>query len=436
MSLRYNNTVTVCENGEFETTSGGSVEPPLRTKANYVGNCSATSGNDEAEKALQRALDARAKRWRWQELLWELSALDRVRACRRFAVGVKGRSKAADNGNNVQVRRSQDSSAVGYAGLSTCGSVWACPTCSSRIQARRRIELGCLLTMAADEGYSALFTTYTLRHHSKQKLALLWGSLSKAFRRVAQDKGVQNARKSVEDAGYVRAVEVTHGSYGWHPHIHCIRLVKGDCTEQEAQLLGDTEFRAWRAAARHCGLGEPVKDAFDVKLVKLANNEVFIDTLTDYVTKTGAAGAALADVNSSSNKQIDGLTYELASHSTKRARKVGNKTPTELLQEFAETGNVYYLDLWNEYEIASHGKRALTWSRGLKRDYGIKDATDEAIAAETMGSQKDTVFEICDWSAVARQPGLAAEILNTLQRHGVTEAIDLCFDRNVPIVAV
>lgn len=435
MSLRYNNTVTVCENSEFETTPGGSVEPPLITKANSVGNFSVTSGNAEAEKALQRALEARAKRWRWQELLWELSALDRVRSCRRFAVGVKGRSKAADNGNNVQVRRSEDNSAVGYAGLSTCGSVWACPTCSSRIQARRRIELGCLLTAAAERGYSALFTTYTLRHHSKQKLSLLWGSLSKAFRRISQDKGVRRARKSVGDAGYVRAVEVTHGRYGWHPHIHCIRLVKGDCSQSEADTLGDAEFRAWRAAARSCGLGEPVKDAFEVKLVNLHDTHS-IDSLTDYVTKTGATGAALVDANGSSNKQIDGLTYELASHSTKRARKVGNKTPTELLQEFAETGNVYYLDLWNEYELASHGKCALTWSRGLKRDYGIKDATDEVIAAETVGSDKDTVFEICDWSAVAGQPGLAAEILNTLQRHGVTEAMDLCFDRNVPIVTV
>jgi len=64
-------------------------------------------------------------RYAQREVLWAQSSIERVRKCGRVAV--------QDGG--VMVR---DNAGVGhYAGVATCGSIWACPVCSAKIRATR-----------------------------------------------------------------------------------------------------------------------------------------------------------------------------------------------------------------------------------------------------------------------------------------------------------
>lgn len=73
----------------------------------------------------------RIDRWVARGVLWEVSSLPRVKKCGRVTVRGSG---------HVDVRKTAD--AVGFAGLHTCGSVWACMVCNAKIQAVRRLELG------------------------------------------------------------------------------------------------------------------------------------------------------------------------------------------------------------------------------------------------------------------------------------------------------
>src|SRR5262245_46813948 len=49
------------------------------------------------------------------------------------------------------------------------------------------------------------------------------------------------------------------------------------------------------------------------------------------------------------------ISHELSGEHTKTARRVENMTPEQLFGEFADTGNVAYLELWSEYEAATRG---------------------------------------------------------------------------------
>ena len=86
-----------------------------------------------------------------------MTRLDRLRACGHTAV----------DGSGVMVRMTPGSSGsscrAGFAGLATCGSVWACPVCAAKVAAERAGELGAVLTAAGEAGHQVAMVTLTVR---------------------------------------------------------------------------------------------------------------------------------------------------------------------------------------------------------------------------------------------------------------------------------
>lgn len=329
--------------------------------------------------------DYRAARWEARGLLWAESSIKRVRTCGRHAITPDGSVAVRGNG-----------SAVGYAGLASCGSVWACPVCNAKIQAVRRLEVGTLLALATVNG-SAAFGAYTLRHHAGQDLDRLWRALNKCWAAVSRDFKVREVRARLGWIGYVRATECTLGSCGWHPHVHPLHLFAGKVTTTQVDLLHVVEFRAWQAAAIRLGLSAPLEDAQHLHLVVGDAG----DTLGDYFAKATYEGARESSVG-----------WEMTSTQTKsRTRASGSRTPWEILADVAG-GDADSLDLWHAWETASRGKKALTYSRGLRERFGLlQEATDEEIAEAEIGSKADTGFVITDWSPVRARPVLGAQLL-------------------------
>ena len=70
----------------------------------------------------------------------------------------------------VEVYHSAAAARAHLEGLMTCGNVWVCPVCSSRISERRRIELTQALA-GCRESLTPLMLTYTIRHNASQPLA-------------------------------------------------------------------------------------------------------------------------------------------------------------------------------------------------------------------------------------------------------------------------
>jgi len=318
-----------------------------------------------------------------------VSALPRCRKCGRVTVTNDGRVGVRANGQSV-----------GFAGLSTCGSVWSCPVCNSRIQAVRRLEVGVALASVQAMGGGAAFGAITIRHHAGQRLSGLLDGLSYGIARIARDKAVVALRERMGYLGRIQALEITTGSHGWHPHRHPLPIFDRAVNEDQLVDLHMAEFRAYRRGVEHRGFEAPSILANVLSPVDLTTG----DTLGEYFAK--------------SEYSISGVSFEAASSSTKKGRN-GSRTPWQLLDSVRTTGDADDLDLWNEYERSTRGKRALTFSRGLRDRLGLgQEASDEQIAEAEEGDVYDTGFYVTDWSPVARNSALGAGLLNAVTPAG------------------
>ncbi|MFJ4230098.1 hypothetical protein ACIPYV_21225, partial [Paenarthrobacter nicotinovorans] len=368
--------------GFFAPSAPQEATAPAGALENYANNVV-----QPLPKRLSPGDSARIQRWEARQILWHESSLKRCRTCGRFAVTADG---------SVQVRA--NGQAVGYAGLASCGSVHSCPVCNAKIQAVRRLELMAVLAWALDRG-SVLFGTHTLRHHAGMRLDPLWRGLGSSWRGVSQDKTVRKIREAFGLDAYTRAAEVTHTSNGWHPHLHLTRMATRSLSQDDVSELHAAEVSAWiRIAERH-GF-EARAAAQDLHLVTGDNAE---RELGRYMAKTEYRPTAEA------------VAWESTSTQTKSRSRGEGRTPWQILDDFRLTGDLDDLDLWHQWERDSKGKRALTWSRGLRDMAGLgTEATDEEIAESEVGSAADAGFTIVDWAPIRQRPALGAQLLNSI----------------------
>ena len=360
---------------------------------------------------------ARTERWRALGVLWDVSGLDRVRKCGRVVVAP---------GGIVGVRKKGE--AVGYAGLATCGSVWACPRCSARIMAVRRMELGSLIAWAARLGMTVAFGTVTLRHRKDQGLAELWAALNKGPQGVTNATKVKRLRNELGRVGYVRATEVTHGGNGWHPHIHTIQLFKGEVSQEQLDELRDAEFSVWKRQALNRGLGAPVKKRYELRKVVDAERK-----FSDYFVKSVYDPSAEPVYDPSVERAAKSVGFEMTGSLTKKGRRKESRTPWQVLEDFGRTGDMDDLDVWHEFETASKGKRALVWSPGLKDLVKVEDIEDETIAEQELGSLADTLFGVADWSPIVRRPELGSLLLGAVQSGGMAGGLAFCREHGIAV---
>jgi len=288
--------------------------------------------------------------------------------------------------------------AVGYAGLSSCGSIWACPVCNSKISAVRRLELSVALFVALSRG-SVAFGAYTTRHGSWDPLDTTWRALSGLWDAVATDKGVRTCRADLAHGGIIRAAEVTHGVHGWHPHLHPLHVFDRELDPGDVAQLHAEQWRAWSSAAARRGLSAPLLVGQDLHLV---TPEGAAADLADYFAKSTYDGA-------------ESVAWEATSTQTKSSRRAHGRTPWDLLRAVYEDGDADALALWHTWERDSKGKRALTWSRGLRARLTLDaEVSDEDVAAAVVGTRHDEGLVLTDWSPIRDNPRLGGALLSAV----------------------
>lgn len=348
-----------------------------------------------------------------------VTTLPRVRSC--------GWDTVREGGPALRV--SPDGRA-GYAGVATCGSVWACPVCAEKVQQARRAELRDVMAEASRRGDTVLLVTLTMRHTRGDRLADLWDDLSGAWKAVQQSGTYRRRRDEFGLVGWVRAVEVTHGwTHGWHVHAHVVLVLRGKRTEAEAEAFAELLWSPWsRWLSRRPGRA-PVREGFDWRIGRGAAAR-----MGEYLAKaTYGADVALAEAY---RESYEGLAAEATMSAHKHARG-GNRTPFGVLAEMLASGmtgpdgrrvlapDARDLALWSEWEQASRGRRQLTWSGGVYdlREYaGLGDErTDEDVAAEEPGGEDVLVLPLDTWRAVR---GRAWELLDLAETRGVGAVVD------------
>lgn len=239
-----------------------------------------------------------------------------------------------------------------------------CAVCAAKISERRRVELTAAVDAWRGKGGQVVMATYTVRHQLADDLGAVLTGLREARRLHKSGKASAAARRTF--CGSVRAVEITHGLNGWHPHLHELLFVAPGVSFDEAAVTADLGGR-WASCvgtvAAKLGLGLQV------------NGHGFEFTtdwaeISDYVTKV--EGGPESDWT---------MAHEVTKQTVKRGRK-GSQTATDLLDLWL-LGDEFAGGLWQEFAKATFRQHQLVWSHGARALLGLDaEKSDEELAAE------------------------------------------------------
>jgi hypothetical protein len=333
----------------------------------------------------------------------------------------------------VEVRRS-DKGAF-FAGYQTCGSVWLCPVCSAKVRQGRADELDqaarthvglapvcgplrpgearCWAQVEWLPVGGLEFVTLTLRHSRADRLSDTLDAVAKGWQHIQRHSRWRALRKRLGH-GFVRAVEITvTREGGWHPHLHVMLFTERPWSADER---ADAEGVLWALWSAWCDKLDP-----DTHRHRPTRKRGLV---WEPVKVSGAAFTARYLTKLAEGGREWGPAQELARGDLKSGRPDDagkrSRSPFEVGLSAADGGNARDLALWREYEDATHGRRVLTWSRGL-RDRLLADVPeldDEQLA------QVDDVGEIVgyllrDDERALRRTGLQLAMLQAVERDGV-----------------
>lgn len=379
------------ENGPLENIANNSCTSVGKTASDLRKRPSPEGKVGEVPKRAK----LRRRRYRGREVNWEESNLKRCRDCGRVAV---------TPGGSVAVR--EMSGMVGFAGLSTCGSVWSCGVCNAKIMARRQIEIGTAVEVWRAQGGQVLFGTMTMRHWSFHRLDTLWSSVSKAWGKVTTGRNWLLNKRRHGIVGWLRVVEVTFGERnGWHVHIHYLVFEEPGAIRADADKLKASMFGRWAKAMEALGLPAPLIEGQDLHVLD------------------GAADQQLSRYFTKAVHQEKRIGLELTSSQTKTARVVyGTYSVWKFLDDVIDNGDADALGYWHEFQRASKGRRQLTWSKGLRELLDLRaEKSDEDIAAEELGTRDNDLVLItaAGWKVVIANR-LMAPILESVESRGLS----------------
>ncbi len=302
-----------------------------------------------------------------------------------------------------------------YSGVETCGSVWHCPVCAAKITEARKAEVEAVLRAHLAAGGLARMATLTIPHRPFQRCKDLRQAVTKAWGCVKAGQTWRRNRDHVGWLGDVRALEITHGSNGWHPHLHVLILIEPGATDEVIAEFGEWLFDRWAKAIWKLGFGDCARSAFTFEPVS-------DEGAAEYVGKWGAA-------------------LELTKGHIKQGR--GGRTPWQILADLAAFNRYEDRRLFREYGRSFKGARQLVWSQAFKRLDGRSEPSirgryladpeldDDELAVDD--ASPDTVVAIIDrdvFEEVASS-GRTAELLCALENHGLAGVLDLLSELGV-----
>ncbi len=347
------------------------------------------TGTTRTELDRQRAADGRDGRHQLRDVAAELAQGEsRVCICGRRPVPTAA---------GVEVRQT-DSGRAYFAGLVSCGSVWTCAPCAAKIARTRQLEVTTLLGRHLTAGGTALFLTLTVPHDVGQPLRELRATVAAAWSKLLAGKGWQTLCARYGLIGSIRALEVTHGRAGFHPHLHVLLFCERRMNDAELAALHAALFGRWAREVERKGLRAPLPGLCPLKVIYSAD-------VADYLTKISAV-------------------LELTRTDGKRARG-GNRSPFQVLSDYATTRRPADAAIWREWAEGMKGARQLTFSKGLRERYAVEETTDEEIAAAEVGGKTAVIFSRPAWKHICRVPMLRADVLRAAERGGPADVLEL-----------
>jgi hypothetical protein len=275
--------------------------------------------------------------------------------------------------------------------------------CSAKIRNHRASEISEAAANWDRAGNTVYLLTLTMPHDFGMPLAKLMPVIANGFRSVLSGRPWVRVRDKLGIAGTIRSMEVTHGANGWHPHLHVLVFIEGALDAAGLAELTVHVRRIWAQKITEAGYRLPNSHGVDIQRCYSAAEA------GQYISKT-------QDGRSTGN--------ELARGDMKSGRN-GGRTPFGILDDFRWTGDTGDLALWHEYERATKGHQAISWSPRLRErlELAAEELSNEEVAAAEVGGEDIAIITNPQWKRVVAIPGLAAYLLDQAE-HGGIDAIN------------
>lgn len=297
-----------------------------------------------------------------------------------------------------------------FNGLETCGSVWTCPVCAVKITESRRTDVKEVLEAHLLAGGKAAMFTLTIPHTKFQKVRELRKAVSESWTKVQQGVGWKTMKRNVGWEGAIRALEVTHGNNGWHPHLHVVILFSKGLTEVKTQVFSGLLFERWARAVARSGFGKCSEEAFSVEPITDAEG------VSKYCQKWGVA-------------------EELTKAHIKQG-KAGGRSPWQILADIEEHNEPRDRALFSEYAEAFKGARQLTWTKGVRDRYLEQpEQTDDELSREPECSDIEVARELTIdrsvWRFIAEHR-IQGKMLSVMDSRGVEGVYEMLRSYRIP----
>jgi hypothetical protein len=288
-----------------------------------------------------------------------------------------------------------------WRGVQTCGSIWACPVCQAKIRNGRAIEISGFTAEWINRGREAYMVTLTAPHDLGMPLALLMVLISNAFTSVIGGGAWVKLRDQLGIAGCIRALEVTYGQNGWHPHLHCLVYVEEPLDAVGLAALTLHFQRKWHRFITRAGYRSP-SGQHGVKVERCYSGT----GAAEYIAKT---------------QDGHDLGAEMARADMKSTR-TGHRLPFQILAS-AGDGDAADLKLWHEYEKATFRRQCITWSpvlRKLHKEWlNAEEQTDDELAALEVDGDTIAYVTPSAMRVLSCIPGLRVTLLEAWEQLGL-----------------
>lgn len=261
-----------------------------------------------------------------------------------------------------------------WIGVLKCGRQHSCPVCAARKAQVRSDELDRMMRGDVPESRWQMLTL-TLQHREGQTLRVLTALLMRAWRKVRATRAVREIFDARVSAS-VRALEVTYGRNGWHPHIHLLLRTEHWSADERRTLEQEWLRRVPANRLRGVVWSSPI--------------EAWHRQRARYIGKLGAEVAGIAKVC-----------------------KGGNLTPWQLAEKALT--NPRLQPAWIEYQEAMRGRRTLEFDERAKALLERAPEKEEPLREWRCDMFAEEFGELCKLELV--NPMIFWEVLETA-RHG------------------
>lgn len=339
--------------------------------------------------------EAKLRKYYLQSVARELAPHHRVRSCMRARIPRK---------ESVDVWFSGKSKTAYYTNLMRCASVWVCPLCASAITEKRLNEISARIRtieeipiVLGDKVERTLYVprwklglaTFTISHRAGVSLESVLHTLDLAYKRFWGGRWSMGFREHYHIVGTIRALEVTHGRNGWHPHIHTLFIRNTvNYPETTMSMELDLQFRWDDCVSLAGGMADKIHGV-DYRAAD--------ESAAEYIAKMG--------VNVLGSMERWDAISEVIKYPVKRGRQE-SMTIWDMLSEYAK-GDVKSGELWIEAQRNLRGRRHLVASKGLYDMLGAYQNKNEDIElAQDTHTETDILLAsltLAEWRTIVRK---------------------------------